>query len=164
VCNIFNKKLALCNTQRKVEPMNPDRLELLKAKCEQEIRAAEESLRVLKAKRDNLIALAQESEKLANPESEPDKYGKTGLTEAVFDAVKEIWLATGKAATAPQIHNYLLAHGFKAGENFGTAIYTVLTRLCESHRITWGHVSKHVPGMPPPRKCYRPIDGIMKML
>ena len=141
MCNKTNKKLALCITRDKlmgvkIEKQN-DRLEILKTKCEQEIQDTEEKLRVLKAKLANLVTLAQESEKLANPESEPYKYSDTGLTEAVYDAVKVLWNARGGGASATEIKNFLLARGFKAGENFGTAIYTVLNRLCESNRVIW---------------------------
>jgi hypothetical protein len=141
--------------------MAVDRLEILKAKCEQEINDAEENLRLLKAKLANLVALAQESEKLANPESEPDKYSETGYTDAVFDAIKSIWEARKAAASTGEIKNHLIAHGFKYGENFDTSIYTILDRLCDSGKIIW--INRDTPadrraklhGIPR-RKYYKP--------
>jgi hypothetical protein len=116
---------------------------------------------VLKAKLANLVELTQESEKLANPESEPDKYNEMGLTDAAFDAIKVLWNARWIGASATQIKNHLLAHGFKAGENFDTTIYTVLTRLCESGRVirynpnTAMDKKARIIGIPP-RSIYKP--------
>jgi len=146
----------MCNTHGRIKGMNVDRLEILKTKCEQEVRETEDRLRVLKAKLANLIALAQESEKLANPESEPDKYNETGLTDAVYDAIKSLWEARKVGASATEIKNHLLAHGFQAGENFDTAIYTVLTRLCESDKV-----ARH-SNLPPPRRPRISLGGITR--
>jgi len=132
--NKTRKKLALYITHGKMKKMS-DRLDILKNKCEQEIHEVEEKLRVLKAKLANLISLAQESEKLANPESEPDKYADTGLTAAVLSAVQELWAARKMGSPIGDVKNYLLAHGFKAGENFDTAIYTVVGRLVGSGQV-----------------------------
>ena len=142
--------------------MNSDRLEILTAKCAEEIRETEERLRVLRAKHANLIALAHESEKLADPESEPDKYAGKGTTEAVFEAVKVLWEARKVGASPTEIKNHLLAHGYKAGENFETAIYTVLSRLEKDGRIAWYHSNKtddrHFRNLGlPRRKIYRPL-------
>ena len=138
MCNKINKKLALCSIHVKVNGVSAkqnDRLELLKVKYEQEIQDTEAKLRELKAKLATLVTLAQESEKLANPESEPDKYKGTGLTESINDCVRNLWNARGGGATATEIKNFLLARGFQAGENFDTAVYTVLGRLCDSGKI-----------------------------
>jgi hypothetical protein len=164
MCNKMQNILALCNTHVKVKGMNSDRLEILTAKCAEEIREVLDRLRVLRAKHANLIALAQESEKLADPESEPDKYANVGLTEAVLEAVKVLWDARKIGASTIEIKNHLLAHGFKAGENFDTAIYTVLGRLCESGQINvdekpWKSGSVEIRGRKirlPARKVYRP--------
>jgi len=163
--NKSEKSVDLCNTQGKFKGVNGenknDRLEILKAKCEQEIRETEERLRVLKAKLANLVTLAQESEKLVNPQSEPDKYKESGLTDAVLDAVNALWEIRRIAATPLEIRNHLLAHGFKATNNFDTAIYTVLNRLCEAGKITWGHTRAQTFGQIGVglirRKVYRPI-------
>ena len=166
MCNKMQKRLALCNTHGKVKGMNSDRLEILTAKCAEEIREAEDRLRVLRAKHANLVALAHESEKLADPESEPDKYAKTGITEAVLEAVRVLWGVRKIGASPIEIKNHLLAHGFKAGENFDTAVYTVLGRLSESGQIIDENRNKLRIAVPlkdgrmirlPPRKIYRPI-------
>lgn len=138
VCNKSQKRLALCITHVRVrgvsEKNQNDRLEILKARYEQEIRDAEENIRSLKAKLATINTLEQESEKLANPEAEPDKYAGLGFTISVYDAVKSLWDARKVGATTIEIKNYLLAHGFQPAENFDTAIYTVLKRLCESDK------------------------------
>jgi len=135
LCNKSRKRLVLCNTHVKLKKKMSDRLDILKARCEQEIRDTEEKLRVLKAKLANLNSLAQESEKLANPEAEPDKYSNMGLTEAVLDAVKALRGLRAVGASPVEIKNYLLAHGFRAADNFDTAIYTVLGRLLVGGQI-----------------------------
>lgn len=90
---------------------------------------------MLKAKLANLVSLANESEKLANPESEPDKYANMGYTEAVYDAIKSLWEARKVGATVTEIKNHLIAHGFKHGANFDTSVYTIINRLLEGARI-----------------------------
>jgi hypothetical protein len=167
LCNNYQKKLALCITHGKVKGVNGnnpnDRLEILKAKCVEEIKDAEDNLRVLKAKLANIIALSNESEKLANPAAEPDKYNATGFTDAVLDAVKVLWEVRKTGSTTTEIKNYLVSHGFNAGENFDTAIYTVLGRLCESKKIIVRDLQTSGPGVfgggnfkMPIRKIYRP--------
>jgi|GEM_PF-1108375 hypothetical protein len=161
--NKIQKKLALLPLHSKFKGVNSknqnDRLEILKAKCEQEIQETEERLRVLKAKRDSLVALWQESEKVANPASEPDKYANMGYTEAVFDAIKVLWAARKVGATPTEIKNHLIAHGFKHGGNFDTSVYIVLGRLCESGKViscrTAGEFPRGFTGMPG-RKIYKP--------
>jgi hypothetical protein len=166
MCSKTKKVLALCSTHGSLKKMS-DRLDILRVKCEREISETEEKLRVLKAKLASLIALAQESEKLANPQSEPDRYNETGLTEAVFDAIN-VFASTGKGgASATEIKNYLLAHGFRPSENFDTAIYTVLTRLREGGKIRLREIKN--AGVPvfgggilriPSRKIYTPVAKI----
>jgi hypothetical protein len=163
MCKKNKKNLLLCIPHDRVKVMATDRLEILKAKCEQEIQDAEENLRVLKAKLANLVSLAQESEKLANPKSEPNKYSESGFTKAVWDAIKALWEARKYPATTTEIKNFLLAHGFQAGENFDTAIYTVLARLHKGGKVvlvlksiapTRDATGKII--ITPPKKLYRP--------
>ncbi len=159
LCNKTNKRLDLYITHDRVKGMAVDRLEILKAKCEQEIKDAEDNLRVLKAKLANLVLLAHESEKLANPESEPDKYAKTGYTEAVYDAIKSIWAVRKVGVTTGEIKNYLIAHGFKSGSNFDTSVYTILNRLVEGGKVACIETRILVRGgLPsiPGRKTYKP--------
>jgi len=162
MCKKVGKKLALCITHGKVMKMS-DRLDILKTKCEQEIAETKDKLHVLEAKLANLISLAHESEKLANPEAEPDKYAETGLTEAVLKAVQDLWSVRKIGSPVGDIKNYLLAHGFKAGENFHTAIYTVLGRLVEGGHVARQLVNMAQPGGPlgirrriVPRTLYKP--------
>jgi hypothetical protein len=73
--------------------------------------------------------------------------------------VKTLWNARKYGASTTEIKNYLLAHGFKAGENFDTAIYTVLNRLCEGGRVMW--YNKPLPSSLansgiPRRRIYKP--------
>ena len=73
------------------EDNSADRLEILRAKYEQEIRGKEQELHALKAKLANLVEFAQESAKLTNsPEENPDKYANAGLSYAVLDAVHSL--------------------------------------------------------------------------
>jgi len=114
--------------------LHNDRLEILTAACDQEIQKTEEKLRVLKAKRNTLVALSQESEKLTNPKSEPDKYANTGLTEAILDSVNRLKNISANGATASQIRDYMIAHGFKLSDlphNFSIAVSVTLKRLAE---------------------------------
>ena len=133
--DLFNKHCRF--TRVKANDSN-DRLEILLGNCDGEIQATEERLRVLKAKRNTLVLLAQESEKLANPESEPDKYNETGLTEAILDAVNRIKNVSVSGVTAPKIRDFLIAHGFPLTENphnFSVAVNVTLKRLADSGRV-----------------------------
>jgi hypothetical protein len=143
---LFNKNgksLDLFKKHRKlkgVNNVNPnDRLEILKANYEREIQDTETKLHELKAKLATLITLAQESEKLTNPESNPDKYANKGLTDAILDAVNCLKSVTASGATASQIRDYLIAHGFTPNEenphNFSIAASITLKRLAESGRV-----------------------------
>jgi hypothetical protein len=172
MCNKTKKSVALCITHDKLTDEMADRLDILKQKCEQEIRETEDRLRFLKAKLANLVTLAHESEKLANPESNPDKFRDMGLTEAVLQGLKDLW-GLRKAATSPVVlKQYLLAHGFVAPENYDTAIYTVLARLVESGQVeTVTTPSRPLRGSNlriPPRKLYRPklnrISGVAALV
>lgn len=144
--------------QCKAVPVNGtnqnDRLEILKAKCEQEIKDCEDNLRLLKAKLANLIDLSHESEKLANPAAEPDRYVKMGYTEAILDAVQSLWNARKIPSTAVEIKNHLLAHGFRHGGSFDVSVYTILKRLLESGRIKVEAFPIKKGG--PPLRGYRP--------
>ena len=142
-----------------VNAKNPnDRLEILKAKCEQEIHDAEEKLRVLKAKLANLIMFTHESEKLENPAAEPDKYSKLGYTEAILKSIQSLWDARKIPVTATQIKNDLIAHGFKCGSSFEVSVYTILTRLTQSGRIAAVEHGRYESGSVriPGRKGYKP--------
>ena len=168
MCNKSKNHVDLCSTHDKVESVSNknqnDRLDILLAKCEQEIREGEDRLRLLKAKRDNLKLLVQESEKLVNPQSEPDKFREVGITQAINEAIKDLWRVRKHGATVNDIKGYLLAHGFKAPENFDTAVYTVLNRLCseparviedefpKERVVSDGQNTTRIPG----RKVYKP--------
>jgi hypothetical protein len=76
-----------------------DRLDDLLARCEQEIREAEEKVRGLKARRDNLNLLAQELDQPANPPSEPDKFRDPGITRTVLDTINDLWRTRKDAVT-----------------------------------------------------------------
>ncbi len=162
MCNKKKKKLDLFNTHDRLKRVNGrnqnDRLEILKAKCEQEIVETEEKLRVLKAKLANLVSLMHESEKLANPKSEPDKYASMGYTDAVLDAIKVLWAARKRGATTNEIKNHLIAHGFKYGANFDTSVYTVLKRLLEYGKVICLEPDGKTPGTTrtQTRKIYKP--------
>ncbi len=129
--------------QRRLKPVNErnqnDRLEILKAKCEQEIQAKEREIQTLKAKLATLQTLAQEAEKLSNPEAEPDKYANMGMTESILDAVNHLESVSVHGATASQIRDYMIAHGFNPSEenphNFSIAVSVTLKRLSEQSRI-----------------------------
>jgi hypothetical protein len=134
--DLFNKHGRMKGVNNK----NPnDRLEILKANCEQEIRDTEEKLRQLKAKLNNLITLSQESDKLVNPQFESDKYVNFGMTEAILDAVECLKNVSVNGVPAIKICDHLIAHGFKPSEenphNFVIAVSVTLKRLADSGRI-----------------------------
>jgi hypothetical protein len=112
-----------------------DRLDILLTRCEEEIRETQERLRALKARRDNLALLAQESEKLVKPKSQPDKFREVGITQAAYEAIKDLYKIRRHAIPTHEVKTYLLAHGFRAPDNFDTAIYTVLKRLVDDGRV-----------------------------
>jgi len=68
-----------------------DRLDILLARYEREIRETEEKLRVLKAGHGSLNLLAWESDKLANPQLGPDQFRDVGITKVVLDAFNDLW-------------------------------------------------------------------------
>jgi len=169
VLNKLNKKLASQLKRVKflgVENIPPnDRLELLKAKYAKEIQSKEQELATLKAKLRNLVEFAEESESLKEPKAAEDKYAKSGLTEAVSDALGCLWRAgkgTAQGVTAGQIRDYILAHGFPLNadpQNFSVAINVTLNRLAANGRIasltgaaTIFSSGSQIPG----RKFYRP--------
>jgi hypothetical protein len=140
--NKTNKTLDLFNQHGRLKRVNDknqnDRLEILKANCEQEIRDTEEKLRLLRAKRGNLIMLAQESEKLANPKSEPDRYANKGLTETILEVVERLKNVSVHGANTSQIRDYMIAHGFPLydnSHNFSVAVATTLQRLVAQRRV-----------------------------
>ena len=131
-----------------ISPLNQnDRLEILKANCDQEIQETEDKLRVLKAKRASLVLLAQESEKLANPKSEPDRYANMGLTDTILDVVERLKDVSIIGSNTSQIRDYMIAYGFPLSENphnFGIAVATTLQRLTGQRRVrktrnNWGN-------------------------
>ncbi|MGO8838081.1 MAG: hypothetical protein ACLQAH_06085 [Limisphaerales bacterium] len=160
--NKSRKRLDLFNKHSKVKRMNGtiqnDRLESLKAACEQEIQETEEKLRSLRAKLNTLLTLAQESQKLSNPKSEPDKYANMGLTEAVLDVVNRLKNVSPAGATASQIRDYMIAHGFPLTEkphNFSIAVAVTLKRLEEAGRI--GSILNHDAGFRH-KKTFHPLN------
>ena len=68
-----------------------DRLDVLLTKYEQEIREAEEKLRVLKTGRSHLTLLAQGLERPAAPQPEPDKSRDPGITKTILETVTDLW-------------------------------------------------------------------------
>jgi hypothetical protein len=123
-----------------VKDKNPnDRLEILQAKYEQDIRTKESELATLRAKLATLRTLAQESEKLANPESEPDKYATWGLTQTILDAVERLKGVSAYGANTSQIRDYMIASGFRLSEenphNFSVAVAVTLQRLKTQGRV-----------------------------
>ena len=145
---------------RFVNAKNPnDRLEILKAKCEQEIQDAEEKLRVLKAKLANLIMFTHESGKNCRiPAAEPDKYSKLGYTEAILKSIQSLWEVRKIPVTATEIKNDLIAHGLECGSSFEVSVYTILTRLTQSGRIAAVEHGRYESGSVkiPGRKGYKP--------
>jgi len=136
------KKLDLFSKQYRISKMNSgnttDSLAVLLAKCEADIQALRQQLAVLEAKRENLILFQQESKKITNPQSEPDKFREIGLTEAAEIAINDLWKIRGTSSSVAEIKNYLLAHGFQATTNFDNAIYGILARLIVRNRILFG--------------------------
>lgn len=151
VFNKLNKPLARHNKHVKLSGVNEnsnDRLELLKAKYDQEVQAKEQELAVLKAKLRNLVEFAEESQDLNVPKEATDRYASWGTTEAVFDAVNSLW-HRGKGTshygiTAGQVRDYMILRGFtpKADpHNFSITVNVTLKRLTDSGRIRSGEFS-----------------------
>jgi hypothetical protein len=114
-----------------------DKLQLLKAKYNAQLREHQAACVGIKTK----LALLDELEAEAdNLESAPAKDGiysdaKTGLVEAVFDAIQG--LAPEKGVPGSKIAKYLLSEGFKPkGKNFKTSVGITLKRLSEQNRIS----------------------------
>lgn len=118
-----------------------DRLEILKAKYEQEIQAKERELETLKAKLVSLRAFASESEKLGDPESASDRYAGTGLTVSILDALYRLWpegASDKRGATAREITDYIIANGYRPptmGQGFNISIAVTLQRLEKQRRV-----------------------------
>ena len=151
---MFNKSknlLTLFSKQYKVSLLNGnnqnDRLEILKANCEREIRETEEKLRRLKAELGSIVLLAQKSEKLVNPKSEPDRYANMGLTDTILDVVERLKDVSVIGSNTSQIRDYMIHHGFPLYDNphnFGISVATTLQRLTEQKRVkrtknNWGN-------------------------
>jgi hypothetical protein len=118
-----------------------DRLEKLIANYEREIETKERELASLKAKLSNLRMFERAAEILENPQAEPDKYANTGATQAILDALGSIY-PTGvkdkRGATAREISDYMVAHGFQPktiGQTFHVAVSVTLRRLAEARRV-----------------------------
>jgi hypothetical protein len=144
----INKSLDLFSKQIRVNPVSGnnqnDRLEILKANCEQEIRETEEKLRRLRAELGSLVLLAQKSEKLANPKSEPDRYANMGLTDTILDVVDRLKGVSVVGSNTSQIRDYMIAHGFPLSDNphnFGISVATTLQRLTEQRRVKRTRIS-----------------------
>lgn len=119
-----------------------DRFEKLKTKYQQDIRAKERELQRLKASYATLLAFGREAENLDNPDSEPNKYVGKGVTEAVLDALNCVFPAGAndrRGATAREIADYMIAHGFSLSEenphNFNITVAVTLKRLSEQERV-----------------------------
>jgi hypothetical protein len=148
VFNKTNKSIDLFSKQITVGLVNGnnqnDRLEILKANCEQEIRETEEKLRRLKAELGSLVLFAQKSEKLANPKSEPDRYANMGLTDTILDVVERLKDVSVVGSNTSQIRDYMITHGFPLSENphnFGISVATTLQRLTEQRRVKRARIS-----------------------
>jgi hypothetical protein len=146
--NRTEKSLDLFSKQSKLGSVSGnnqnDRLEILKANCEQEIRETEEKLRRLRAELSSLVLFAQKSEKLANPKSEPDRYASMGLTDTILDVVERLKGVSVVGSNTSQIRDYMIAHGFPLSENphnFGISVATTLQRLTEQGRVKRAKIS-----------------------
>lgn len=138
VFNKFKKCVALFTKHGRVKRMNNDRLEILKKKYEQELLAKQRELQEVKSKLANLRLFEQESAKLINPKSEPDRYVKMGMTQAILDAVERLKNVSVKGSTQSQIRDHIIACGFplpESPQNFSIAVSTTISRLVESGRL-----------------------------
>ncbi len=134
--DMFIKHVRLKGVNKKAPN---DRLEILRVKYEQDIKVKESELETLRAKLATLRTLAQESEKLANPQSEPDKYAKMGLTDAILDVVGRLKGVSIHGANTSQIRDCMIACGFRPSEenphNFSVAVAVTLQRLKTQRRV-----------------------------
>jgi hypothetical protein len=67
-----------------------DRLDILLARYEREIRETEEKLQALKAGRDSLSLMAAESPKPTRS-LPPEKFRDAGITKTVLHAINDLW-------------------------------------------------------------------------
>jgi hypothetical protein len=112
---------------------------------QQEISALREALK-------RLDQVDRESEPLFTP---PDKYRKTGLTEAVIDAVTalhRLGTAEPDGVSAAQVREFLAQHGFRQPQDFDVAVHVTLDRL--SARNDGRILKSRETG----KKRYRPHD------
>lgn len=141
----LNKSVDKKAKHRKVAAMGNevpnDRLEMLKLKYQQEIRAKKNELATLEAKLRCLDEFTKDAEKLREPEPALDKYAGDGLTYALYDAAVYLWRAgkgTANGATAGQVRDFILAHGFPLSPDaraFGVSIHVTLARLVEAGKL-----------------------------
>jgi hypothetical protein len=105
-----------------------DKLQMLRAKYLERIRAAETALSALKDKVRLIDELEEESDELDVSQTTGGKYTSAGLTEAALDAVQT--LGTNGGVTAGKVTKYLISQGFKAkGKNLHISVGTTLRRL-----------------------------------
>lgn len=76
-----------------------DRLDVLLARYDQQIRETEDKLRALKTGRNNLNLLAQEPNQPETPRPEPAKFLDTGITKSVLDTISDLWRFRKDAVT-----------------------------------------------------------------
>jgi hypothetical protein len=105
-----------------------DKFQLLKARCAEELKAAEARVQELQQKMHTIQQLEAESEALNGTVQASGRYREMGLTDAIVDAIGT--LGAGGGATASSVASHLLANGFESsGENFRNSVSTTLARL-----------------------------------
>ncbi len=105
----------------------PDRLSLLRSKYAAELRARKAEIEALEQKLALLDELEIESSALKDGSAlSPAHYSEMGLTEAAYDAVKEI----GSQASISQVEKHLLDGGFvPRGKHLRITLAKALQRL-----------------------------------
>jgi hypothetical protein len=121
-------------TETKPMSAEPDRLSLLRNKYFEALRAKKAEIEKLQQKITLLDELEVESAELKENFTLPSqgRYSDMSLTDAAYDAVKEI---VGPVTIA-QIKKHLLEGGFvPAGNNFAISLAKTLKRLNDKHKL-----------------------------
>jgi hypothetical protein len=112
---------------------SPDRLSLLRGKYANLVRAKKAEIEALEQKMALIDELEAESSALKDDSVlSPGHYSEMRLTDAAYDAVKEI----GGQVTIGQVQKYLLDGGFvPQGKHFAISLAKTLQRLHERDKL-----------------------------
>jgi hypothetical protein len=112
---------------------------VLRSRFERELKDAENKVRTLKAKLNNLAELERDAKNPANDDL-PKEYADLGLTEAILKSISDLVRSpqhNNIGANVAAIKQRMLAHGFfPTGQKFDIAVSVTLKRLRDSDRVT----------------------------